>query len=190
MTPTYGDYFTNLSTKRGVFALPLPCRGLSSYNLSLLDPCLQGIGAPSVPRESESIPTFCHSFGGTTPDQAIGSQIHFPEQGLGPKTVSVTLLRPSVHTQVLPRRPVSPRGIEVSDRYTILSGREESYLACSTSIRPPRQPRSLLYIYYMSDRHAQQLVEWGMRRSVSAPKGAENQYFKRNLFWCVKAILP
>ena len=27
----------------------------------------------------------------------------------------------------------------------------------------------------MFDRHAQQLVEWGMRRSVSAPKGAENE---------------
>ena len=88
-----------------------------------------------------------HSFGGTTPDQAIGSQIHFLGQGLGPKTLSVTLFRPSVHTQVLLGRPVSPRGIEVSDRYTILSGRKKSYLACSTSIRPPRQPRSLLSIY-------------------------------------------
>ena len=28
-------------------------------------------------------------------------------------------------------------------------------------------------IIYISDRHAQQLVEWGMRRSVSAPKGAD-----------------
>ena len=27
------------------------------------------------------------------------------------------------------------------------SRRKKSYLACSTSIRPPRQPRSLLYIY-------------------------------------------
>ena len=53
------------------------------------------------------------------------------------------------------------------------SGRKKSYLACSTSIRPPKQPRSLLYIY-MFDRRAQQLVEWGMRRSVSAPKGADN----------------
>ena len=139
----------------------------------ILDPCLQGIGAPSVPRESESIPTFCHSFGGTTPDQATGSQIHFPEQGLGPKTLCATLLRPSVHTQVLPRRPVSPRGIEVSDRYSQDPGGKNRI----SLVTPPSDHLDSLGHYYLSiymfDRHAQQLVEWGMRRSVSAPKGAE-----------------
>ena len=52
---------------------------------------------------------------GNHPRSSTGSQIHFPEQGFGSKTLCVTLLRPSVHTQDLPRRPVSPRGIEVSD---------------------------------------------------------------------------
>ena len=117
-----------------------------------------------------------HSFGGTTPDQAIGSQIHFPEQGLGPKTASVTLLRPSVHTQDLVARPVSPRGIKVSDPCSQDPGGKNRI-----SLAPPPSDHldSLGHYYlsiYVSDRHAQQLVEWGMRRSVSAPKGAD--YFE------------
>ena len=112
----------------------------------LLDPCLQGIGAPLVPRESESIPTFCHSFGGTTPDQAIGSQIHFPEQGLGPKTASVTLVGPSVHTQDLPRRPVSPRGIEVSDTCSQDPGGKNR----TSLVPPPSVHLDSLTHYYLS----------------------------------------
>ena len=122
----------------------------------ILDPCLQGIGAPLVPRESESIPTFCHSFGGTTPDQATGSQIHFPEQGLGPKTLCVTLLRPSVHTQDLVAHQVSPRGIKVSDRDTKGPGGKNRI---SLVTPPPNHPDSLTH-YYLSIYRTGTLSSW------------------------------
>ena len=116
--------------------------------------------------------------------QAIGSQIHFPEQGLAPKTASVTLLRPSVHTQDLPRRPVSPRGIEVSDPCSQDPGGKNRI----SLVPPPSDHLDSLGHYYLSiyvsDRHAQQLVEWGMRRSVSAPKGAEKFEVQRLRFGC------
>ena len=49
-------------------------------------------------------------------------------------------------------------------------------------VTPPSDHLDSLGHYYLSiymfDRHAQQLVEWGMRRSVSAPKGADKNVFR------------
>ena len=111
---------------------------------------------------------------GNHPRSSTGSQIHFPEQGLAPKTLCVTLLRPSVHTQDLVARPVSPRGIEVSDTCSQdPGGKNRTSLVTIPSDHLNSLGHYYLSIIYMFDRHAQQLVEWGMRRSVSAPKGAD-----------------